>query len=51
MLAHLYRRAEDLSDGIEDEVLESDGATELVVDSVIKRNALCVATNIYDRLQ
>lgn len=42
ILSHLYGNALDLSEFIEDEVLEAADGSELIVDEVYKRDRLSV---------
>lgn len=46
-LSHLYVCGKDLCQGIEDKVIESDDAADLIVDAVYKRDPFSVVSMVY----
>lgn len=51
LLSHLYGRAKDRCEGIEDEVLKAGDGVNLIVVAIYKRDALSVVSLFYQELQ
>lgn len=51
LLAHLYGCVKDLCDGMEDEVITTAYATELIIDTIYKGDPLFVESYGFQELQ